>query len=119
MTTLLFTHDACLEHDPGPGHPESPDRLRAVRARLEEPDFAALEVRIAPRAAVEQIARVHPLDYVEELLAAMPDRGYVRIDADTIASPGTGEAALRAAGAVCAAVDAGVAGRAPHAVRGG
>jgi len=115
MTTLLFTHDACLEHDPGPGHPESPDRLRAVRARLEEPDFAALEVRIAPRAALDQIARVHPRDYVEELLAAIPDRGYVRIDADTIASPGTGEAALRAAGAVCAAVDAVMAGDARNA----
>ncbi|HUA52831.1 MAG TPA: histone deacetylase family protein [Candidatus Sulfotelmatobacter sp.] len=115
MTTLLFSHDACIEHDPGPMHPECGDRLRAVRKRLEDPEFAALEVRIAPRAEVEQIARVHPREYVEELLAAMPDRGYLRIDADTVASPGTREAALRAAGAVCAAVDAVMAGEAANA----
>ena len=115
MATLLFTHDACIEHDPGPMHPECGDRLRAVRKRLEDPEFAALAIRVAPRAEVEQIARAHPRDYVEELLAAMPDRGYLRIDADTIASPGTREAALRAAGAVCAAVDAVMAGEAANA----
>ncbi len=115
MTTLMFTHDACIEHDPGPMHPECPDRLRAIRARLEKPDFAALQVRTAPRAELDQLARVHPRDYVEELLAAMPDSGYVRIDADTVASPGTREAALRAAGAVCAAVDAVIAGEASNA----
>jgi acetoin utilization deacetylase AcuC-like enzyme len=115
MTTLLFTHDACIEHDPGPGHPECPDRLRAVRTRLAESDFAALEVREAPRAEIEQIARVHPRGFVEDLLAAMPDTGYARIDADTIVSPGSGEAALRAAGALCAAVDAVMAGEADNA----
>jgi acetoin utilization deacetylase AcuC-like enzyme len=115
MTTYLFTHDACVEHDPGPGHPECPDRLRAVRARLAEPDFAALTVREAPRAAVEQIARVHPRAFVENLLASMPDQGYARIDADTIVSPGSKEAALRAAGAVCAAVDAVMDGEASNA----
>jgi len=115
MTTLLFTHDACIEHDPGPGHPECPDRLRAVRARLEQPDFAALQTREAPRATVEQLARVHPHDFVEGLLAAMPDNGYARIDADTVVSAGSREAVLRAAGAVCAAVDAVMAGEAANA----
>ncbi len=115
MTTLLYTHDACLEHDPGPSHPESPDRLRAIRTRLGKPDFAELQVRIAPRAEVDQIARVHPRDFVDEVLAAMPERGYVRIDADTVCSPGSREAALRAAGAVCAAVDAVMKGEAQNA----
>jgi acetoin utilization deacetylase AcuC-like enzyme len=115
MTTFLFTHDACVEHDPGPGHPECPDRLRAVRARLAQPDFAALTVREAPQAAVEQIARAHPRAFVEELLAAMPDQGYARIDADTVVSPGSKEAALRACGALCAAVDAVMAGEASNA----
>src|SRR5258705_11025876 len=115
MTTLLYTHDACIEHDPGSGHPECPDRLRAVRARLAQPDFAALETRVAPRAEIDQIARVHPRDYVESLLDALPTSGYARIDGDTVASPGTREAALRAAGAVCAAVDAVMAGEAQNA----
>ena len=45
MTTLLYTHPACLEHDPGPYHPESPERLRAILEALEAPEFARLERR--------------------------------------------------------------------------
>lgn len=115
MTTLVYWHDACLEHDTGPMHPERADRLRAVRAALEAPDFEALEWREAPRATVEQIARIHPQAFVEQLLAAVPESGLVAADADTILSPGSGEAALRAAGAVCAAVDAVMAGEAKNA----
>jgi acetoin utilization deacetylase AcuC-like enzyme len=115
MTTLLYTHPACLEHDPGHGHPESPDRLRAVLAALEGPDFARLARREAPAAALDDIFRVHPRDLVEQLLAAVPQEGHVGIDADTVMSPGSGEAALRAAGAVVAAVDAVVAGETDNA----
>jgi acetoin utilization deacetylase AcuC-like enzyme len=115
MTTLLYSHEACLEHDPGPHHPESPDRLRAVLAALTADEFAPLLRREAPRAAREDIARVHPGDLIDALLAAVPASGHVGIDADTIMSPGSGEAALRAAGAVCAAVDAVVAGEAGNA----
>jgi acetoin utilization deacetylase AcuC-like enzyme len=110
MTTLLVTHPACFEHDPGRMHPESPARLRAVLAALEAPEFATLERRAAPLAEVEQIARVHTRRYVEGVLEAIPASGYVGFDPDTIASPGSGEAALRAAGAVAAAVDAVVSG---------
>src|SRR5262245_58435223 len=110
MTTLLVTHRACLDHDPGPGHPERPARLEAVLAALEAPEFAALERRQAPRAEVEQLARVHAQRYVALALEAIPASGYVGFDPDTIASPGSGEAALRAAGAVTAAVDAVLAG---------
>jgi len=60
MTTLLYTHPDCLEHDPGSYHPESPDRLRAVLEALSTPEFAGLERREAPRADLEDIARVHP-----------------------------------------------------------
>jgi acetoin utilization deacetylase AcuC-like enzyme len=115
MTTLLYTHKACLEHDPGPYHPESPARLRAVLHALEGPDFASLERREAPEAAVEDIARVHPHRFVERLLAAVPASGHSGIDADTVLSPHSGQAALRAAGAVVAAVDAVVAGEADNA----
>jgi acetoin utilization deacetylase AcuC-like enzyme len=106
MTTLLYTHPACLEHDPGPHHPESPARLRAVINALADPEFATLERREAPEAALEDLLRVHPRPQVERVLRAVPKTGHVGIDADTVLSPASGAAALRAAGAVVAAVDA-------------
>jgi acetoin utilization deacetylase AcuC-like enzyme len=115
MTTLLYTHPACLDHDPGDYHPESPARLRAVLEALGAPEFARLERREAPEAAIDDIARVHPGRFVERMLAAVPAAGHVGIDADTILSPQSGRAALRAAGAVVAAVDAVVAGEADNA----
>jgi acetoin utilization deacetylase AcuC-like enzyme len=115
MTTLLYTHPICLEHDPGSYHPECPDRLRAVLAALAAPDFAALERREAPLAGLEELARVHPRRHIETVFAAVPKSGHGAVDADTALSPHSGEAALRAAGAVCAAVDALVAGEADNA----
>jgi len=109
MTTLLYTHPACLDHDPGRHHPESPARLRAVLAALDDPEFARLERCEAPQAAREDLLRVHPRRHVEGILGAVPKTGHVGIDADTVLSAGSGEAALRAAGAVTAAVDAVVA----------
>ncbi len=106
MTTFLYTHPACLEHDPGRHHPESPARLRAVLAALEDLEFARLERREAPEAALDDLLRVHPRRHVERILGAVPKSGHVGIDADTILSPASGAAALRAAGAVVAAVDA-------------
>lgn len=106
MPTALFTHPACLEHDTGRGHPESADRLRAVLAGLEGPEFASLDRRMAPRASLDQLRLVHDAEFVEALFAAVPERGLAHADADTTLSPASGEAALRAAGAVCAAVDA-------------
>src|SRR5205085_5175890 len=95
MTTLLYSHPACLEHDPGSYHPESPDRLRAVLEALSAEEFALLDRREAPRAALDDITRVHPRDLVEQVLAAVPETGHVGIDADTVMSPGSGDAALR------------------------
>ncbi len=115
MTTLLYTHPACLEHDPGQYHPESPARLRAVLEALDAPEFARLDRREAPEADLDDIARVHPRRFVERMLAAVPAAGHAGIDADTILSPASGRAALRAAGAVVAAVDAVVAGEADNA----
>jgi acetoin utilization deacetylase AcuC-like enzyme len=115
MTTLLYTHPDCLAHDPGAHHPESPDRLRAVLAALSAEEFAGLERREAPRAALDAIALVHDRAYVEALLEAVPASGHAALDPDTILSPHSGEAALRAAGAVCAAVDAVLAGEAHNA----
>ena len=115
MTTLLFTHPACLDHDPGPQHPERPARLSAILNALDGPDFAALDRREAPRANDAQLTLVHPALHVQRVLGAVPPNGRARIDADTALSPGSGEAALRAAGAVCAAVDAVVAGEGKNA----
>lgn len=115
MTTILYTHSACIDHDPGPMHPECPDRLRSVMEALKAKEFDTLERREPARATIDQIARVHGRDYVEQVLAAVPDSGLVRLDPDTAMSPASGEAALRAAGAVCAAVDAVMAGEADNA----
>src|SRR3984957_16709335 len=115
MTTLLYTHPSCLEHDPGQYHPETPARLKAVLDALSAPEFAALDRREAPAAALDDLTRVHPRRFVERLLAAVPEAGHVGIDADTVMSPQSGAAALHAAGAVAAAGDAVVAGEADNA----
>jgi acetoin utilization deacetylase AcuC-like enzyme len=115
MTTLLYTHDACVHHEPGKMHPEHPARLKAIWKALEVPTFDALERREPPRATVEQIARVHPGAYVAAILDAVPATGMAAIDGDTFLSPGSGEAALRAAGAAVAATDAVLAGEAANA----
>lgn len=112
---MLFTHDAGLNHDTGPMHPERPDRLRAVLKALAAKEFSSIERREAPEATVEQIARIHPESYVEAILDAIPSSGTRGLDGDTIVSPGSGEAALRASGAACAAVDAVIAGDARNA----
>nr|WP_255574870.1 histone deacetylase family protein [Caldovatus aquaticus] len=108
---MLLTHRACLDHDPGPYHPECPDRLRAVLRALDAEEFSGAIRGEAPRASLEQLCRVHPRHYVEAILAIRPDPDdRVALDADTVMSWGSAEAALRAAGAACAAVDAVVAG---------
>ncbi len=107
MATALITHPACLEHDTGPYHPETAERLRAVLSALEAPEFSDLIRELAPMATVEQLSRVHPRDYVEAILAIHPELGEpVHIDGDTVMSAGSAEAAARAAGGACMAVDA-------------
>lgn len=115
MTTLLYTHPSCLEHDPGAHHPESAARLRAVLAALSSSQFAGLERREPPLAAIDDLLRVHSRQHVERILKAIPKAGRVAIDADTVISPASGQAALHAAGAVIAAVDAVAAGEGDNA----
>ena len=105
MSTLLISHPACLEHLTPAGHPERPDRLRAIEQALEAEKFQQLAREQAPMAAVETIALCHPMDYIVELREASPKEGMVRLDADTSMSPGTFEAALRAVGGAVLAVD--------------
>ncbi|HTP90164.1 MAG TPA: histone deacetylase family protein [Xanthobacteraceae bacterium] len=105
MPTLLISHPACLDHLTPAGHPERPDRLRAIERALEAEDFQMLARVQAPAASLEVIALCHPMEYITELRDASPKDGIVHIDADTSMSPGTFEAALRAAGGGIQAVD--------------
>ncbi|HEY9548432.1 MAG TPA: histone deacetylase family protein [Kiloniellaceae bacterium] len=115
MTTLLFSHPACEDHIPDIGHPENPVRLRAIAQALAASEFAGLLRREPPRAEQDQVARVHPGSFVRDLLSHVPGEGAVGLDPDTFLTRGSGEAALRAAGAVIAAVDAVMAGEADNA----
>ena len=115
MTTLLMTHPDCLAHEPGLNHPEAPARLAAVLKALDEPAFAGLVRREAPLGSEADLVRVHGLEFIESVLSTVPESGYAALDADTILSPGSGTAALRAVGAVTAAVDAIMAGQATNA----
>jgi acetoin utilization deacetylase AcuC-like enzyme len=107
VTVALITHPACLDHDTGAWHPESPERLRAVLRVLEAEEFLPLMREEAPLATTEQLCRVHPASYVETILAIRPEPGdSLNIDGDTLMSHGSAEAALRAAGGAVHAVDA-------------
>ncbi len=106
MNTLIYTHEACFNHRPGPHHPESPERLEAVLQALRAPEFAAAVWRDAPLGSFEQVLRIHTPDYVQTVQAMSPADGYRALDAgDTIMSPGTLEAVMRCVGAACAGVD--------------
>jgi acetoin utilization deacetylase AcuC-like enzyme len=115
MSTLLLSHPDCLKHDTGPGHPERPDRLRAISRALQDEAFADL-VRIdAPKASLDTIALVHPRAFIEEVQNDIPLEGHFRLEPDTAVSPGSWDAALRAAGAGIEAVDRIMTGKAKNA----
>jgi acetoin utilization deacetylase AcuC-like enzyme len=115
MTTLLVTHKAFLEHDTGYGHPEQPDRMRAIADALAAPVFGALKREEAPEADLAAIERLHPKDYIEMVRAAIPSQHHQRLDPDTVVSRGSWEAALRAVGGALRAVDAVVGGEVKNA----
>jgi acetoin utilization deacetylase AcuC-like enzyme len=113
MATALLTHPDCVLHEMGAGHPESPQRLRAILAALEASGLVSrLMVREAPEAKREELERVHGPEHVELIFAAAPDRGYAYLDPDTSMNSSSLSAALRAAGAVVTATDMVMAGEA-------
>ncbi|MFT4247805.1 MAG: histone deacetylase family protein [Pseudomonas sp.] len=101
---LVLTHPACLDHDPGPDHPERPARLSEVTAALHTA-FPDLEWREAPVAKLGDLGRVHEREQIDAILEPRFD-GHRMLDMDTVMSPRSHLAALRAAGAGIAAVDA-------------
>jgi acetoin utilization deacetylase AcuC-like enzyme len=116
MATAIFTHPDCVLHEMGPGHPESPMRLRAIFAALESSGLAAkLAMHEAPPAEREHLERVHHAEHVDMIFEAAPERGYAYLDPDTSMNPRSLSAALRAAGAVVRATDMVIGGEASNA----
>ncbi|AZO25176.1 MULTISPECIES: histone deacetylase family protein [unclassified Mesorhizobium] len=115
MTTRLYTHPVFLEHLTPPGHPERPDRLRAIERVLDDEAFSALDRVKAPEGDEATILYAHPEDFVARIRAAIPASGIVSIDADTSASPKSWQAAVTAIGAANAAIDDVFEGRAANA----
>lgn len=114
MVTRLYTHPVYLEHLTPPGHPERPDRLRAIERVLEDERFALLDRCEAPRGDAATILYAHPQSHLDKVREAIPEEGLARIDADTSVSPKSWDAALTAIGAANAAVDAVFAGEASN-----
>jgi acetoin utilization deacetylase AcuC-like enzyme len=116
MATGYFSHSACRKHDMGEGHPECPQRLAAIDDHLRAQGLDALLLPgECPTATIEQLSRAHDQGHVANLLDMLQqlslngDHRY--LDPDTLAMPGTYEAALRAAGAAVAATDAVIDGK--------
>jgi acetoin utilization deacetylase AcuC-like enzyme len=109
MPVAIYTHAACLVHDTGPDHAERPARLVAVTDALRAAYPELLDWREAPRASRGDLLRVHAASLLHTVLETRPAQR-VMLDPDTVLSPGSAEAALRAAGAAVAAVDAVLAG---------
>lgn len=105
MVTRLYSHPIFLEHITPPGHPERPDRLRAIERVLEDEAFAYLDRIEAPQGDSETILYAHPEEFVRRVEAAIPETGLSSIDADTSVSPKSWQAVLTAIGAANAAVD--------------
>jgi acetoin utilization deacetylase AcuC-like enzyme len=102
----LYTHPACLRHSAGPGHPEAPARLAAVLEALQAAELPGIDWHEAPLATHAQLLRAHDAALVRNLLDHPVGQELRRLDADTAMNAHSAEAALRAAGAACAAVDA-------------
>jgi acetoin utilization deacetylase AcuC-like enzyme len=115
MTTLYLHHAAVLEHKPPAGHPERPDRIRAIEKAVAQERFSALKRVEAPMAETAHVVLAHPEPYVRAIAEAAPRTGLVQIDGDTTMSPGTYEAVMRGVGAAVTAVDQVMTGAAANA----
>jgi acetoin utilization deacetylase AcuC-like enzyme len=116
MTTAYITHGDCLRHDMGPGHPECPDRLRAINEQMRSSGLLdELKCLEAPLADVGDLKRVHRGSYVDLIFENAPREGMVQLDPDTAMNPYSLAAARRAAGAGLLAVDEVMAGRVDNA----
>jgi acetoin utilization deacetylase AcuC-like enzyme len=116
MQTVLLTHPDCVRHEMGAGHPESPQRLKAILAAIEAAGLAGrLDKREAPEATREELERVHEHEHVDLIFGSAPASGYAFLDPDTSMNASSLSAALRAAGALVKATDLVLAGEAKRA----
>lgn len=115
MTTLVLSHPASLDHLTPPGHPERPDRIRAINQVLAEDRFKHLVRGEAPEGSLDSVALCHNEHYIEELRHIAPSEGLVYLDGDTSMSPGTWEAVMRGVGGAIAATEAVINGSATNA----
>jgi acetoin utilization deacetylase AcuC-like enzyme len=100
---LYFRHASSLEHETG-AHPENKARIPAIENELDRRGWLGWERREAPEVRIEQLERIHPAEHIERIRATSASGGGW-FDADTIASAGSWNAALHAAGGACAVVD--------------
>jgi acetoin utilization deacetylase AcuC-like enzyme len=106
LAIAFISHRDCLLHDTGDGHPENNRRISAIQDRLIATGlFDVLRHFDAPSVTEDQLLRVHTRAHLDRIESIAPATGYVRVDPDTVMSPGSLAAAGRAAGAVVAAVD--------------
>jgi acetoin utilization deacetylase AcuC-like enzyme len=115
MSTLLVTSPQFLAHETPAGHPERAERVRVLQKRFSQSEFDGLLRMESPRALLEAATLAHGGAYVDRIAAAVPQQGVVALDADTVMSPGSLDAALCATGAAMLAVDEVVGGRARNA----
>ena len=105
MTTLYLSHEACLKHENGPGHPERPDRLRAIEKVLSHDLFSGLTREKAPKGKLKHVALAHPKNYIELIENSRPEDGYAYIDPDTSLNKHSWKALMVSVGAATHAVD--------------
>jgi acetoin utilization deacetylase AcuC-like enzyme len=115
MSTWYYSHPSFFKHDTGYGHPESIPRLQAIEKALSGLEFLNLVRKEAPSGTHDQLRLIHSESEISQVLEAIPKSGEVHLDPDTVVSADSGTAAYHAVGAVCAAVDAVVAGQASNA----
>ena len=111
---FLYSHPSCILHDPGSMHPECPERLKAVLEGLNDKAFKSLQRHEAPKIDVRQVELVHTPYYVQNIIETSPEKGRVQLDADTLMSSHSLEAAMRSSGAAVEAVDRVMAGDAKN-----
>jgi len=115
MRAAFISHSDCGRHDTGWGHPEHVGRLRAItRALREDPDlFHRIEHLEGRHATIEELELAHDPAYIRSV-RVVAEQGGGRLDADTVASSGSWDAATAGAGCVLSAVDLSVSGLNPR-----